>query len=171
MSILITGDTTLAKELVNNTADSRVGTIDDLRDNDELIIFTQGTSRGGVKRIIDRCYTEIVTQIESLERKDIRYIVIGSMAAEYSSWPGMPAERMIYANAKKALSQFASDYNQRNMNVDSKSLGKHRIQICEPGGVRTAMNNYTGKLEISNVVDCVKYLITHPEVVRIQLRA
>jgi hypothetical protein len=33
------------------------------------------------------------------------------------------------------------------------------------------MNNYTGKLEISNVVDCVKYLIDHPEVVRIQLRA
>ena len=171
MSILITGNTTLGKKLISEIPSSRSGEIEDLSDNDQLIIFTQGTSRGGVQRIIDRCYTEIVTNIESIERKDIRYIVIGSIASEYSSWPGMAQERMIYANAKKALSQFVSDYNQRHMNNESKSLGNHRIQICEPSGVNTVMNNYTGKLEISNVADCVKYLIDHPEVVRIPLRA
>lgn len=169
MSTLITGDTTLATKLMEAIPESRLGQIGEITESDRVIIITQGTSRGGAKRIIDRCFTDIVAQIESIGRKDIRFIVMGSYAAEYSSWPGISAERMLYANAKKALSQYVSDYNQMNMDTSTKSVGNYRIQICEPATFQTAMSGYQG-MKVSEVVDAVLYLIAHPEVVKIQLR-
>ena len=169
MSTLITGDTTLATKLMEAIPESRLGQIGEITESDRVIIITQGTSRGGAKRIIDRCFTDIVAQIESIGRKDIRFIVMGSYAAEYSSWPGISAERMLYANAKKALSQYVSDYNQMNMDTSTKSVGNYRIQICEPATFQTAMSGYRG-MKVSEVVDAVLYLIAHPEVVKIQLR-
>ena len=112
MPIIVTGKTQLANHLVEAIDNSRAGEILDLTDDDHLVIITQGTARGGVKTIIDRCYTDIVSQIESVTRKDIRYIVIGSMSAEYTSFPGISNLAMIYANAKRSLSQYVSDYNQ-----------------------------------------------------------
>ena len=56
-----------------------------------------------------------------------------------------------------------------NMDMDTKSVGGHRIQICEPASFQTGMSNYKG-LEVSKVIDAVQYLIAHPEVVKIQLR-
>lgn len=169
MSILITGNTTLATKLMDVTPESRLGQIEDIMESDRVVIITQGTSRGGAKRIIDRCFTDIVAQIESIERRDIRFIVIGSLASEYSSWPGISAERMVYANAKKALSQYVSDHNQMNMDMSTKSVGEYRIQICEPAAFETGMSGYKG-MEVSKVIDAVQYLIAHPEIVKIQLR-
>ena len=169
MPIIVTGKTQLANHLVEAIDSSRAGEILDLTDDDHLVIITQGTARGGVKTIIDRCYTDIVSQIESVNRKDLRYIVIGSMSAEYTSYPGISNLAMIYANAKRSLSQYVSDYNQMNMDMDTKSVGGHRIQICEPASFQTGMSNYKG-LEVSKVIDAVQYLIAHPEVVKIQLR-
>jgi len=76
---------------------------------------------------------------------------------------------MVYANAKKALSNYVSDFNQMNMDMTSKTLGEHRIQICEPAGFKTEMSNFSG-MEVGTVAESVKYLIDHPEVVRVQLR-
>lgn len=169
MPIIVTGKTQLANHLTNAIENSRVGEISDLTANDQLVIITQATARGDAKTIIDKCYTDIVSQIESVPRKDIRYIVIGSMSAEYSSYPGISTNWMIYANAKKSLSQYVSDYNQMNMDMETKSVGKYRIQICEPATFQTGISGYKG-MEVSKVIDAVQYLIAHPEVVRIQLR-
>lgn len=169
MTILVTGNTALANKIIELTPHSRIGDINDVQDSDQIVIITQGKSRGGARRIIEMCFTDVVTQIESIDRKNIRFIVIGSMASEYSSWPGIGKERMLYANAKKALSNYVSDFNQMNMDITSKSVGDHRIQICEPSGFKTAMSNYSG-MDVHLVAESVKYLIAHPEVVRLQLR-
>jgi len=169
MTILVTGHTALANKIIELTPNSRSGDINDLQDSDQIVIITQGKSRGGARRIIEMCFTDVVTQIESIDRKDIRFIVIGSMASEYSSWPGISNERMLYANAKKALSKYVSDFNHMNMDLTSKSIGERRIQICEPTSFKTEMSNFLG-MDVSTVVQSIKYLIEHPEVVRIQLR-
>ena len=169
MTILITNETTLAKKIVELVPESRLGNLQDVHASDKIIVITQGKTRGGARRIIDTCFTDIVTQIESVHRRDIRFIVIGSMAAEYSSWPGISNERMLYANAKKALSKYVSDFNQMNMDMTSKSIGERRIQICEPASFKTEMSNFSG-MDVGTVAESVKYLIEHPEVVRIQLR-
>jgi N-acetylglucosamine kinase-like BadF-type ATPase len=169
MTILVTGNTSLARKIIDLVPASRAGSIQDCEDSDHVVVITQGKSRGVARRIIDVCFTDIVTQIEDIGRDDIRFIVIGSMASEYSSWPGISKERMLYANAKKALSKYVSDFNQMRMDTASKSVGENRIQICEPAAFKTEMSNYSG-LDVETVAETVKYLIDHPEVVRIQLR-
>jgi NAD(P)-dependent dehydrogenase (short-subunit alcohol dehydrogenase family) len=163
----ILGNTTLAKALSNSIEYSIQGEITDIQKGD-IVVSTQGTSRGTSKQIIDRCFTEIVEQAESLEKTASRFIIIGSIGAEYSSWPGIDNQRMIYNIAKSSLEKWAQDYNQKNFSKNTGINGM-RIQMCEPAAFQSPMSNHTG-LPIKEIIHSIKYLINNPFVIKIQLR-
>lgn len=165
--ILILGQTTLAKELAESIKDSIQGTITDIQKRD-VVVSTQGTSRGTSKQIIDRCFTEIVEQAEFAEKTASSFIVVGSMGAEYSSWPNIDNQRMIYNIAKSSLEKWAQDYNQKNFSKNTGINGM-RIQMCEPAAFQSPMSNHTG-LPIKEIIHSIKYLINNPFVIKIQLR-
>lgn len=167
--IIILGDTTLAKKLSENLNNSMLGAIEDVGSGD-IVISTQGTSRGTARQIVDRCFTDIVEQAGRIENIASRFVVVGSMGSEYSSWPGIKNERMIYNIAKSALDKWAQDYNQKNFNMETRSLSGMIVQICQPASFQSPMSGYKG-LDITEVVGSIKYLIDNPTTTKIQLRS
>lgn len=165
--IVILGQTTLAKSLLESIKNSLQGTITDVQAGD-IVISTQGTNRGNSRKIIDRCFVEIVEQAESIENKASRFIVIGSMGAEFSSWPGIDQQRMIYNISKFSLEKWMQDFNQKNFSKDT-NIDVMRVQMCETAAFQSPMSNYTG-LRIKEIVNSIKYLIENPAVIKIQLR-
>jgi hypothetical protein len=167
--IIILGDTTLARKLSEKLDNTRLGNIEDVRSGD-IVISTQGTSRGTARRIIDRCFTDIVEQADRIENIASRFIVIGSVGSGYSSWPGIKNNRMIYNIAKSALDKWAQDHNQKNFNTGTHSTTGMIVQICQPASFQSPMSDYKG-LDIIKVVDSIKYLIDNPTTTKIQLRS
>jgi len=165
--IIILGNTTLADELSKALANSKKSQIEDIKPLD-IVISTQGTSRGTSRQIIDRCFTEIVEQAESIEKIASRFIVIGSIGAEYSSWPGIDNQRMIYNISKSSLEKWIQDYNQKNFTKDTGINGM-RIQMCESAAFHSPMSKHPG-LPIKEIINSVKYLINNPSAIKIQLR-
>lgn len=165
--ILIVGQTTLAESLLESLKNSSQGKIKDVQSGD-IVISTQGTNRGNSRKIIERCFVEIVEQAEFIEKKASRFIVIGSIGAEFSSWPGIDQQRMIYNISKFSLEKWMQDYNQKNF---SKNINPNvmRVQMCETAAFQSPMSNFTG-LHIKEVVNSIKYLIENPNVIKIQLR-
>ena len=167
--IIILGATTLARKLSEVLENSRLAQVEDVGPGD-VVISTQGTNRGTSRQIIDRCFTEIVEQVESVEKIASRFIVIGSMGSEYSSWPGIDNQRMIYNISKSSLEKWMQDYNQKNfVKEDGRSHGM-RIQMCEPATFKSNMSNHKG-MEIEEIVDAVKYLVDHANIIKIQIRS
>jgi hypothetical protein len=110
-----------------------------------------------------------VVQADSIENIASRFVVIGSMGSEYSSWPGIKNNRMIYNIAKSALDKWAKDYNQKNFNMETRSISGMIVQICQPASFQSQMSGYEG-LDITKVVESIKHLIDNPTTTKIQLR-
>jgi len=165
--IIVLGQTTLAKAITESLIGSRLGTISEVQSGD-VVISTQGTNRGTSKKIIDRCFTEIVEQAESVEKIASRFIVIGSTGAEYSSWPGIDNQRMIYNISKASLEKWVQDYNQKNFTKETGIVGM-RIQICEPSAFQTPISKHTG-MPLQDIINSVEYLVQNPSAIKIQLR-
>ena len=152
--------TTLAKEIKKLIPGCILASSNDILKND-VVIITQGTSRGGFAHIFKKSLTDVIERILEISSKSNRIIVVGSLGGEFTSWPGIQQDRMMYNIAKHCLSRFVQDWNQAG--------NECRIQICEPASFKTPMSGNTG-MEITKVVDAINFLIRNPEITKIQLR-
>lgn len=82
-------------------------------------------------------------------------IVVGSLGAEWRSWPGINLERLIYNNSKHMLSNFVKDFYHSQLN-------NCKLTVLEPGRFQSTMSDFTGA-EIDNIVHMINYAIEASE--------
>jgi hypothetical protein len=82
-------------------------------------------------------------------------IVLGSLGAEWRSWPGINLERLVYNNAKHMLASLVKDFYHSQIN-DCK------LTILEPGRFISKMSSNSGT-DIDNVVEMIHYAIDTPK--------
>tara|TARA_Y100000310_G_C20362706_1_gene659720 strand:+ start:138 stop:659 length:522 start_codon:yes stop_codon:yes gene_type:complete len=172
MDIIVDPNTTLAKAILKHNKNYKSGTVDDVKNND-VFIQTQGTLRGTPTRLINKNFTEIVDQADQIQHIAQRMIVIGSVSADFPSWPGMNKpgmnnERFTYNTAKQALKNWVHGWNQ-SIFVKHKGVTGMKIQILSPAVFKSKIGDDTG-LIIEEVVKNINYLIDNPHVTEISLR-
>jgi NAD(P)-dependent dehydrogenase (short-subunit alcohol dehydrogenase family) len=87
------------------------------------------------------------------------FIVVSSGAAHWTSWPGIPDQRLVYNCAKSALSHFADALYQ-------SGRAQNRITAFEPGKFQTRMSGHKGAT-IQTAVKFLDFLIAVPDDVNI----
>lgn len=79
-------------------------------------------------------------------------IIVGSLGARWVSWPGIDSERLVYNAAKHAVSHFAQELYQSNIN-------DNRITVVDPGRFQSRLNDHTG-MAMDRVTDLLDRIIT-----------
>jgi len=96
----------------------------------------------------------LTVKLSSLECQP-HVIVVGSLGAEWRSWPGINLERLIYNNSKHMLSNFVKDFYHSQLN-------NCKLTVLEPGRFQSTMSDFTGA-EIDNIVHMINYAIEASE--------
>lgn len=80
-----------------------------------------------------------------------KIVVISSNAANWTSWPGSPVDRIVYNNSKHAISNFV-------YGVEHSGFGQ--FTVLEPSRFQSKMSNYQGT-DIDQVVQTLEYALSN----------
>ena len=167
MDIIVDPSTTLAKAILKHNKNYKSGTVDDVKEND-IFIQTQGTLRGSTTKIINRNFTEIIDQADKIKNIAKQMIVIGSVGADFTSWPGLDITRLTYNIAKQSLRNWVHGWNQ-SIFVKHEGVIGMKVQILSPAVFKSNMSGGIG-MEIEELVKNITYLVNNPHITEINLR-
>lgn len=89
--------------------------------------------------------------LKASEIPNLHIVVISSLGAVWTSWPGIPKQRLVYNVAKNMTSNFVRDLYQ-------SQISDNKITVIEPGRFKSKMNPTSGS-DINNIVQAIYYAI------------
>ena len=178
MKILIVGKSDLGKELIDLCPEHDITIVGrpeynllDPKDCQELVqqynvdcvILTQGLiNDSNLWNMFTLNYTSMVYLIGEFYKcmESGQIIAVSSATVNWQSWPGIDLERLAYANAKTAVSDFCQQMNRKNM--PSSPEKQVSIQVYEPNAFASKMSN--SDIDISIVAQELLSLVKNPRI-------
>jgi hypothetical protein len=130
----------------------------------DCIILTQGSVNDiNLWNMFTLNYTSAVYLISEFYNKMLsgQIIVVSSATVNWKSWPGIEINRLAYATAKGAVSDFCQQMNRKNMPGNSEK--NISIQVYEPNNFISKLNN-TSKLDTNIVAQELLSLVNNPRI-------
>ena len=138
--------------------------VNDYAHDIDCVVFTQGTLDDNIWNNVTVNYTSMIYLIAEFYKNMSKgqIIAVSSATVNWTCWPGIPMERLVYACNKTGVSEFCKNLNRKN--VPDKEEKPVSIQVYEP-------NSFDSKMGISNqsITDVAKELHTLIENPRISV--
>jgi short-subunit dehydrogenase len=119
----------------------------------DVLIITTGSHTGDLWDIVSVNFTGPCYIISELVKNNFKgqIIYIGSYGSVWTSWPGIPIERLIYNTSKLSSKKFIQG-------LEHSKISNTRLSILNPSKFKTKMSQFQG-MEVNEIINIIKWIV------------